>query len=49
MNNKDKKCHQYIVVEIPVVLEKTNVVFNMDHMAFAGDVPMGYQPHAPPD
>jgi intracellular sulfur oxidation DsrE/DsrF family protein len=24
-----------------VVLEKANVVFNMDHLAFAGDVPVG--------
>jgi len=41
MNNKDKKGEQNIVVEIPVVLEKANVVFNMDHLAFAGDVPVG--------
>jgi intracellular sulfur oxidation DsrE/DsrF family protein len=41
MNNKDKKGEQHIVVEIPVVLEKANVVFNMDHLAFAGDVPVG--------
>jgi intracellular sulfur oxidation DsrE/DsrF family protein len=41
MNNKDKKGEQHNVVEIPVVLEKANVVFNMDHLAFAGDVPVG--------
>jgi len=41
MNNKDKKGEQHIVVEIPVVLEKANVVFNMDHLAFAGAVPVG--------
>ena len=39
--NKDKKGEHRIVVEIPVVLEKANVVFNMDHLAFAGDVPVG--------
>ena len=33
--NKDKKGEQNIVVEIPVVLEKANVIFNMDHLAFA--------------
>lgn len=41
MNNKDEKGEYNIVVEIPVVLEKANVVFNMDHLAFAGDVPVG--------
>lgn len=41
MNNKDKKGEQDIVVEIPVLLEKANVVFNMDHLAFTGDVPVG--------
>jgi intracellular sulfur oxidation DsrE/DsrF family protein len=41
MNNKDKKGEQNIVVEIPVLLEKANVVFNMDHLAFTGDVPVG--------
>ena len=30
-----------IHVDIPVVLEKANVVFNMDHLAFAGDMPVG--------
>jgi len=39
--NKDQKSEHKIVVEIPVVLEKANVVFNMDHLAFAGDVPVG--------
>lgn len=41
MNNKDKKGEQNIVVEIPLLLEKANVVFNMDHLAFTGDVPVG--------
>ena len=39
--NKGKKGEHKIVVEIPVMLEKANVVFNMDHLAFAGDVPVG--------
>ncbi|MCL5031154.1 MAG: DsrE family protein [Bacteroidetes bacterium] len=30
-----------IHIDIPVVLKKANVVFNMDHLAFAGDVPVG--------
>jgi intracellular sulfur oxidation DsrE/DsrF family protein len=30
-----------IHVDIPVVLEKANVVFNMDHLAFAGNLPVG--------
>jgi intracellular sulfur oxidation DsrE/DsrF family protein len=30
-----------IHVDIPVVLEKANVVFNMDHLTFAGDLPVG--------
>ena len=30
-----------IRVDIPVVLEKADVVFNMDHLAFAGDLPVG--------
>jgi intracellular sulfur oxidation DsrE/DsrF family protein len=28
-------------VDIPVKLEKEDVVFNMDHLAFAGDMPVG--------
>lgn len=30
-----------IHVDIPVVLKQANVVFNMDHLAFAGDLPVG--------
>ena len=30
-----------IHVDIPVVLKKANVVFNMDHLAFDGDMPVG--------
>lgn len=30
-----------IHVDIPVKLEKANVVFNMDHLAFSGDMPVG--------
>jgi len=39
--NKDQEGEHKIVVEIPVVLEKANVVFNMDHLAFTGDMPVG--------
>jgi len=28
-------------VDVPVKLEKANVVFNMDHLAFQGDYPVG--------
>ena len=35
------KAEHGIHVDIPVVLEKANVVFNMDHLAFAGDMPVG--------
>ena len=30
-----------IRVDIPVVLEKADVVFNLDHRAFVGDMPVG--------
>ncbi len=30
-----------IHVDIPVILEYADVVFNMDHLAFAGDMPVG--------
>jgi len=30
-----------IRIDIPVVLEQADVVFNMDHLAFAGDMPVG--------
>lgn len=40
-DTKDKKGEHKIEVEIPVVLEKANVVFNMDHLAFSGDFPVG--------
>ena len=30
-----------IRIDIPVVLEKADVVFNMDHLAFTGDLPVG--------
>ncbi|TSA12806.1 MAG: hypothetical protein D4R73_01850 [Deltaproteobacteria bacterium] len=38
---KNIKAEHAIHVEIPLVLEKANVVFNMDHLAFAGDLPVG--------
>jgi intracellular sulfur oxidation DsrE/DsrF family protein len=40
-DNKDVKAEPAIEVDIPVVLKKANVVFNMDHLAFAGDLPIG--------
>lgn len=40
-DDKDVKAEHAIQVDIPVVLKKTNVVFNMDHLAFAGDLPIG--------
>ncbi len=30
-----------IHIDIPVTLKKANVVFNMDHLAFDGDMPVG--------
>jgi intracellular sulfur oxidation DsrE/DsrF family protein len=30
-----------IRVDIPVVLQRADVVFNMDHLAFVGDMPVG--------
>jgi len=35
------KPDRMIHVDIPVVLKNANVVFNMDHLAFAGDLPVG--------
>jgi len=40
-DTKDKKGDHKIIVEIPVVLEKADVVFNMDHLVFSGDFPVG--------
>jgi len=37
----DRKAEHPIRIDIPVVLEKADVVFNMDHMAFAGDMSVG--------
>ncbi|MHB1038551.1 MAG: DsrE family protein [Pirellulales bacterium] len=41
VDNKDIKEERMIHIDIPVVLETVNVVFNMDHLAFAGNVPVG--------
>jgi len=30
-----------IHVDIPVILEKANIVLNMDHLPFAGNLPVG--------
>jgi len=38
---KSAKSGNGIKIDIPVKLEKANVVFNMDHLAFSGDVPVG--------
>ena len=40
-DNKNVKAEHAIHVDIPVVLKKANVVFNIDHLAFAGDLPVG--------
>ncbi len=40
-NAKDVRAEAVIHIDIPVVLEKANVAFNMDHLAFDGDVPVG--------
>ncbi|MHB1155630.1 MAG: DsrE family protein [Phycisphaerales bacterium] len=37
----EKNAERKIVVDVPVVLKKANVVFNMDHLAFVGDLPVG--------
>jgi intracellular sulfur oxidation DsrE/DsrF family protein len=39
---KQNKAGHEIHIDIPIVLkEKSYVVFNMDHLAFAGDMPIG--------
>ncbi len=35
------KADSSLHIDIPIALKKANVVFNMDHLAFAGDVPVG--------
>ena len=37
----DKKEEHAIRIDLQVVLEKADVVFNMDHMAFSGDMSIG--------
>ena len=37
----DRKVEHTIRIDIPVVLEKADVVFNMDHTAFTGDMSVG--------
>lgn len=39
--NQSKKSGSSIHIDIPVNLKKANVVFNMDHLAFAGDARAG--------
>ncbi len=38
---KDIKSEPAVRIDIPVTLEKADVVFNMDHAAFNGDMPVG--------
>jgi intracellular sulfur oxidation DsrE/DsrF family protein len=38
---KSAQWEHAIQIDVPVKLEKANVVFNMDHLAFAGDMPVG--------
>jgi intracellular sulfur oxidation DsrE/DsrF family protein len=38
---KSAQAEQAIQIDIPVKIEKANVVFNMDHLAFDGDMPVG--------
>jgi intracellular sulfur oxidation DsrE/DsrF family protein len=38
---KDVRIESAIRVDVPVMLEKADVVFNMDHLAFNGDLPIG--------
>ena len=38
---KSAKSAHGIQIDIPVKLEKADVVFNMDHLAFSGDLPIG--------
>ncbi|MEN6511706.1 MAG: DsrE family protein [Chloroherpetonaceae bacterium] len=40
-DTNDNKVDHKIRVEIPVVLEKADVVFNIDHLVFSGDFPVG--------
>ena len=39
--SQDAKPLPPIHIDIPVKLEKANVVFNLDHVAFTGDLPLG--------
>ncbi|MHB8894134.1 MAG: hypothetical protein ACYC99_03020 [Candidatus Geothermincolia bacterium] len=38
---KESPAARSLYIDIPVKVEKANVVFNMDHLAFAGDMPVG--------
>lgn len=38
---KPAQSEQAIQINVPVKLEKANVVFNLDHLAFSGDMPVG--------
>lgn len=38
---KDDRPQHAIHIDVPVTLKKARVVFNMDHLAFSGDMPVG--------
>lgn len=38
---KNVQIEPTIHIDVPVRLEKANVVFNLDHLAFTGDMPIG--------
>lgn len=38
---KDANAQHTIHIDVPVTLKKARVVFNMDHLAFSGDMPVG--------
>ena len=39
--SNEMRIESAIHIDVPVRLEKADVVFNMDHLAFAGDLPIG--------
>src|ERR1035437_5431148 len=41
VDGQETKPSSTIHIDIPVTLEKANVVFNLDHLVFTGDLPVG--------
>ena len=37
----DTKAQHTIHIDVPIALKKARVVFNLDHLAFSGDLPVG--------